>query len=87
MIALIIPSVTVCDGVIETSVSPTACEAVAELRDRQGAGDAAGVRAALGALLRAERVLGHDVADADPTARAQDPRDLGEDGAACRPPG
>ena len=24
MIALIIPSVTVCDGVIETSVSPTA---------------------------------------------------------------
>ena len=79
MIALIIPSTTVCDGVIGDVGQADRLQALAELRDRQGARDAAGVGAALGALLGAQRVLGHDVADPDPAARPQDPGDLGED--------
>ena len=81
MIALTIPSATACEGVIETSARPTASRPVAELGDRQRAGDAAGVGAALGALLGVEPVLGDDVGDADPAARPEDAGDLGEDGA------
>ena len=63
---------------------PDRLQPVAELRDRQRAGDAAGVRAALGALLGAQRVLGDDVADADPAAGPEDAGDLARRRRACR---
>ena len=48
------------------------------LADRERAGDAADVAAALRALGRRDPVLGDDVADAEPPAGAQDARDLGQ---------
>ena len=48
------------------------------LAARERAGDAADVGAALGALVRAQPVLGDDVADADPAAGLEDARDLGQ---------
>lgn len=55
-----------------------------ELRERQGAGNAADVAAALGALLGGERVVGDDVGAADAAARLEHARDLAEDGRLVR---
>ena len=79
MIALIIPSVTVCDGVIETSVRPTASRPSRNSEtDRAPAMQPAyEPRSARCSAL--ERVLGDDVADPDPAAGPQDAGDLGED--------
>ena len=55
-------------------------KALLELAERERAGDAAGIGAALGSLLCGQRILGHDIGDADAAARPKDPRDLAEDG-------
>ena len=57
---------------------PNCLEPGAELRERQGAGDAARVRAPLGSLRRRQPVLGDDVGHAHPAARLEHPRDLAE---------
>ena len=81
MIALIIPSVTVCDGVIVTSVRPTACRPSrnSETDSAPAMQPAKEPRSARSSGLRV--VLGDDVADADPATRPKDPRDLREHGA------
>ena len=80
MIAPCSPSATAWVGSIVTSTRPTAARPARYSRERQGAGDAAAERAAFGALVGAERVVGDDVAHADPAAGPQDAGDLGEDG-------
>ena len=77
-IALTIPSATSCVGVRVMSVRPTASRPCPELGEREGARDAARVRAALGALLGRQAVLGHDVGDAHAAAGPQDAGDLAE---------
>ena len=54
-------------------------QAGAVLGERQRPGDAADEAASRRPLGGVERVVGHDVADADPATRSQDARDLGED--------
>ena len=80
MIALIIPSATACDGVIETSVSPTASSPSrnSEIDSAPAMQPAYEPRSAR--CSAAQRILGDDVADADPAARPEDAGDLGEDG-------
>jgi hypothetical protein len=57
---------------------PGVGESVAVLGDGQGAGDAADVVAAFGAVGLGEVVLGDDVGDAEPPARLEDSVRLGE---------
>ena len=78
------PSATACVGSHGNVAQADRRSPLLELRERQGAGDAAHVAAALGTFVGSQRVIGDDVGDADPAARAQDARDLGEDGRLVR---
>jgi hypothetical protein len=80
MIAECMPSATRWVGVISMSVKPAAARPSRYFADGQGAGEAADVVAAFGAVGRGEVVGGDDVGDAEAPARFEDPVGLGEHG-------